>query len=109
MAGGFGPVVKGLDGLAVLAAQKVGPVLVGRVGKNVPGVIGMELLPKQGELLGRCGVADGDLVFHWFSSIKMIGGSGSVDPPYTAQLHKDHPFLIKSAGKREKYPPAVKS
>ena len=66
--------------------------LVG-VCENIPLVIGVQLLPEGSSIVFRDGFTDGDLVFHFVSSKILFGGLGSVNPPYTIHLHKNHTFL----------------
>jgi len=66
--------------------------LVG-VGENIPPVIGVKLLPEGSNVVFCDGFTDGDLFFHFVSSKILFGGLGSVNPPYTIHLHKNHTFL----------------
>ena len=66
--------------------------LVG-IRENIPLVIGVQLLPEGSNIVFRDGFTDGDLVFNFVSSKILFGGLGSVNPPHTIHLHKNHTFL----------------
>ena len=79
----------------ILGTKKAFQFACIRMGKNVPPVIGMKLFPESGNIVFRDCFTDGDPVFHLISSNTLFGGLGSVNPPYTTQFHKNHPFLIQ--------------
>ena len=65
------PVVHALDLRTVFAiVQKMFAIFVFRIGKNVPHVIGVKLLPKGCNVGLGDHFTDGDLVFHVVSSKK---------------------------------------
>ena len=88
----LGPVVEPADGGAVFVTGEVLPVLVHPVWENIPPKIETKLLSKGRNIISRDGFTDGNLVFHLLSSKFLFGELDSVHPPYTVNLHTNHPF-----------------
>ena len=79
--------------LMIFQAKKVFQFFLVGIRKDIPLVIGMQPLPKGSNIVFCDRFTDGDLVFHFVSSKILFGGLGSVNPPHTIHLHKNHTFL----------------
>src|SRR5699024_5921623 len=89
------PAVKPHDVIVIRRTKKVMKRVIVCFRENIPLVVGVKLFPKDGSVVFRACFTDGNWVFHVVSSKRMIGGLGSVHPPYTAHVHKKPPFLFQ--------------